>query len=307
MFRAWNFLLLEIWALLAIAAVLGIFVGWMIWGRKAARAYAEIGVLKSSRERKIDRIEGLESDIRALKSRYNEGLSRTERLLEEREAHIEGLEAQLSTTDDDHFKDIDALRAAVADRDTRILDLETKLHATPSDALAEIAELKRASADKDRKLRRLEREIGGRTPAANGHDDELRVPPPFLAPEAAVSGMAESPAPFLRHEDPLPDPLPTSLPDSLPDSLAEAVPGTRPAGLPIARGGAPDDLTRISGIGPNLEELCNRLGFFHFDQIASWTDDEVTWVDANLNGFQGRVSRDNWVDQAKALAKADAE
>ena len=62
-----------------------------------------------------------------------------------------------------------------------------------------------------------------------------------------------------------------------------------------------------TGIGPNLEELCNRLGFFHFDQIASWTDDEVTWVDANLNGFQGRVSRDNWVDQAKALAKADAE
>ncbi len=46
----------------------------------------------------------------------------------------------------------------------------------------------------------------------------------------------------------------------------------------------------------------NELGFYHFDQIAAWTADEVAWVDANLKGFKGRVSRDNWVDQAKTLA-----
>ena len=40
------------------------------------------------------------------------------------------------------------------------------------------------------------------------------------------------------------------------------------------------------------------------DQVAAWRASEVAWVDENLEGFKGRVSRDNWVDQAKKLAKS---
>ena len=71
---------------------------------------------------------------------------------------------------------------------------------------------------------------------------------------------------------------------------------------PAAREGGADDLKRIKGIGPKLEEMCHRLGFFHFDQIAAWTDAELAWVDQNLEGFKGRASRDQWVAQAKQLA-----
>ena len=78
---------------------------------------------------------------------------------------------------------------------------------------------------------------------------------------------------------------------------------TRPAALSEPRGGVADDLKRIKGIGAKLEKLCNDLGFYHFDQIAAWTADEVAWVDANLTGFKGRVTRDNWVAQAKTLAE----
>lgn len=78
--------------------------------------------------------------------------------------------------------------------------------------------------------------------------------------------------------------------------------GTRPEALTQAREGGADDLKRIKGIGPKLEKLCNELGFYHFDQIAGWSADEVAWVNANLAGFKGRVSRDNWVEQAKLLA-----
>jgi predicted flap endonuclease-1-like 5' DNA nuclease len=78
--------------------------------------------------------------------------------------------------------------------------------------------------------------------------------------------------------------------------------GTRPAGLDAPRDGTADDLKQIKGIGPKLEKLCNSLGFWHFDQVAAWTSDEVAWVDANLEGFKGRVTRDKWVDQAKVLA-----
>jgi NADH-quinone oxidoreductase subunit E len=49
--------------------------------------------------------------------------------------------------------------------------------------------------------------------------------------------------------------------------------------------------------------LLHELGFFHYDQIAGWTAEEVAWVDENLKGFKGRVSRDNWVEQAKILAE----
>jgi len=78
--------------------------------------------------------------------------------------------------------------------------------------------------------------------------------------------------------------------------------GTRPATLSAPRDGGADDLKRIKGIGPKLEKLCNDMGFYHFDQIAAWTADEVAWVNANLQGFKGRVSRDEWVAQAKLLA-----
>ncbi|SEK36323.1 Predicted 5' DNA nuclease, flap endonuclease-1-like, helix-3-turn-helix (H3TH) domain [Roseovarius azorensis] len=82
---------------------------------------------------------------------------------------------------------------------------------------------------------------------------------------------------------------------------AEAA-GIRPEGLSAPRDGQADDLKQIKGIGPKLEQLCHGLGFYHFDQIAGWGPQEVAWVDANLKGFKGRVSRDNWVEQARTLA-----
>lgn len=64
----------------------------------------------------------------------------------------------------------------------------------------------------------------------------------------------------------------------------------------------PDDLKRIKGVGPKLEALLHSMGVFHFDQVAAWDDAQVAWVDDNLEGFKGRVSRDEWVEQAKLLA-----
>ena len=81
-----------------------------------------------------------------------------------------------------------------------------------------------------------------------------------------------------------------------------AEPGSRPEMLEGPRGAA-DDLKKIRGVGPKLEKMLNTLGVFHFWQIASWGADEVAWVDENLEGFSGRVSRDDWVGQAELLAK----
>jgi NADH-quinone oxidoreductase subunit E len=78
---------------------------------------------------------------------------------------------------------------------------------------------------------------------------------------------------------------------------------SKPKGLTAARGGKADDLKEINGVGPAMEKLLNKLGYYHFDQVAAWTKSEEAWVDDNLEGFKGRVSRDNWISQAKKLAR----
>ena len=85
-------------------------------------------------------------------------------------------------------------------------------------------------------------------------------------------------------------------------AAAAPVSGAKPATLAAAREGKADDLKMIKGVGPKLEALLNSMGFFHFDQIAAWTEAELAWVDENLEGFKGRASRDEWVAQAKLLA-----
>ncbi len=94
-----------------------------------------------------------------------------------------------------------------------------------------------------------------------------------------------------------------AIPDYDGDGVAEGTDeGTKPELLAQAREGGADNLKEIKGIGPKLEDMLNEMGVFHFDQIASWNDDEVAWVNANLSGFKGRVTRDEWVAQAKILA-----
>lgn len=184
MFHNWGFLLTEIVVLLAIAALLGLFIGWLVWGRTGAVA-VDTG--------EADR---LRTALAECKSRGDEARARVARL-----------ETELA---------------------------EAKARATTAETAAAPAALMSAPA-----------------------------------PQAAEEPAAKAPS--------------------------------KPKGLTEARDGKADDLKLIKGIGPALEKLCHRLGFFHFDQIAAWTDKEIAWVDDNLEGFKGRVTRDQWVAQARDL------
>ncbi|NNU81834.1 NADH:ubiquinone oxidoreductase [Halovulum dunhuangense] len=110
---------------------------------------------------------------------------------------------------------------------------------------------------------------------------------PLSPPNTAAAAPKAAPAPS-------PAPAPAA---SAPVAAADG----RPAGLSAPRGGAADDLKLIKGVGPKLEALLHDMGYFHFEQIAAWTEAEVAWVDENLEGFKGRVSRDEWVAQARDL------
>ena len=84
-------------------------------------------------------------------------------------------------------------------------------------------------------------------------------------------------------------------------SAARAIDG-RPELLKKPHGKA-DDLKLIWGVGPALEKLLNKIGIWHFDQIANWSAKELAWVDEKLEGFKGRAKRDEWIKQSKKLAK----
>ena len=77
--------------------------------------------------------------------------------------------------------------------------------------------------------------------------------------------------------------------------------GTRPDAVEVAGDGA-DNLKRIKGVGPKNEEQLNALGIYKFSQIASWTPENVEWVEGYLS-FPGRIGREAWIDQARVLAE----
>lgn len=204
MFKEWDFLLAEIWGLLALAALVGLIAGWLIWGGR----------------RKATETLGADADeVRRLRS------------------ELDRADAQNRADLNDPLDDVPPMQGGG--------------YARPVPTAA---------------------------PALQPTPQPMRQP--MLTP---------TPPP---QAEPVPEPEP--VPDmAKPDALKEP------------RDGLPDDLTRIKGIGTKLQTLCNDLGFWHYDQIANWTAAEIAWVDQNLKGFKGRVTRDNWVEQARALARND--
>ena len=108
----------------------------------------------------------------------------------------------------------------------------------------------------------------------------------------AFDALAEGAGPALRNQ---------ALIDA--PARPEAAPPPEPAAAPTPRGS--DDLTRIKGLGPKIATLLHSLGVTSFFQIASWSEEDIDRIDAQLVGFEGRIRRDNWVEQAKFLSQGD--
>ena len=130
----------------------------------------------------------------------------------------------------------------------------------------------------------------------------VEAPPPPPPAPAAGAPVAAAPAPIAA---PVNAPVISRVAKIEKAPTKKAAPAAKPAApelLKKPRGNA-DDLKLIWGVGPAFEKLLNKVGVWHFDQIASWTAADIKHVDALLVGFHGRIARDEWVKQAKKLAK----
>jgi molybdopterin-containing oxidoreductase family membrane subunit len=63
----------------------------------------------------------------------------------------------------------------------------------------------------------------------------------------------------------------------------------------------PDDLKKISGVGPKMEEVLNSIGIYSFLQVSKMTKKEYDLLDSITGSFPGRAERDDWSGQAKKL------
>ena len=82
---------------------------------------------------------------------------------------------------------------------------------------------------------------------------------------------------------------------------SEPIEMSQPEGVKKPSDGG-DDLTQIEGVGPKISEVLNGLGIWTYTQIANWNDANQAWIEDHL-AFSGRVSREDWVSQAVALAE----
>ncbi len=135
-----------------------------------------------------------------------------------------------------------------------------------------------------------------------GRGDEVMTGPQngrvFSAPLSGMTTLLEVP----QHEPAKPAKAPRKTgPKAAPGPGAGAV---KPSGgtLFARPEGEADDLKMISGVGPVLEKKLNAFGVTRFDQVAKLTKKDIAALDAALN-FKGRIERDDWVKQARALSR----
>lgn len=132
---------------------------------------------------------------------------------------------------------------------------------------------------------------------------------PVTAPAAAAPKAPADRAKPRARAKPTPKPAPAAKPApkrTPAPKAAQAAPKRTPAHAasvtPAPQPATPDDLTQLKGVGPKLAATLSELGITRFDQIAGWTATEIDRVEARLDGPAGRIRRDDWVGQARALA-----
>ena len=74
----------------------------------------------------------------------------------------------------------------------------------------------------------------------------------------------------------------------------------KPAAPKAGKAAAGGDLKKLSGVGPALEKKLMAAGVTSLEQVAAWTEADVSKIDEELS-FKGRIDREGWIAQAKDL------
>lgn len=303
-----SYLITQTFVALLVAGLLGLLLGWYL---------ARIGAA-SARSALLARLKNAEDDVRALRGEVDVAVNargsaeaEQQRLADELAAlqasgkqgavdanELADLRARLKRADDDAKSlrsELDAAakvrgsteaeRRRLAD-ELAALQAAAKADAADPDELADLrARLKHADDDAKSLRGELEAALHARSNAEAEHRrlaDEL----------AAMQGLQDGQAADVAASEPTPRIL-----AAVAQAAASLAQDTADA--------EPDDLQQIKGIGPKIADRLNELGVLRLQQIAEWTPENIDRVNQHLK-FKGRIEREEWIPQAKALIAARA-
>ena len=136
--------------------------------------------------------------------------------------------------------------------------------------------------------------------------EPARFKPKEAAPASPRPVPAAPPTPSdIPAEPTVPPPPVAQAPEPEPAAPQPAAPAPPAEPAPAPAAAKADNLQLLKGVGPKMATLLGGLGVTSFAQIAAWTDADIAAIDPQLGAFQGRIARDNIVDQAGYLAKGD--
>ena len=115
--------------------------------------------------------------------------------------------------------------------------------------------------------------------------------------EAAPEPKAEKEAPAPKAEEKAQEKAPAKAKESGTDDNKKALFSV----IGEASADNSDDLKKLKGVGPKLEEVLNNAGIFTFEQLSKMTDAEYDLLDGMIDSFKGKGKKDDWAGQAKGL------
>jgi small subunit ribosomal protein S2 len=124
-----------------------------------------------------------------------------------------------------------------------------------------------------------------------------------LAAKAAIDGISRAQGDMGVDLGAAEKPIVEEVPPTAPLAAAGEDAPAEAFEILAAPRGAPDDLTKLHGVGPQLEKKLNEAGIFHFWQIAAMQPADSKKLDTDLK-LNGRIERDGWVTQARASLDA---
>jgi NADH-quinone oxidoreductase subunit E len=186
-----------------------------------------------------------------------------------------------------------ALRGDLDGANARIGELEAEMAGSPA---AELGQLRVDLAERDRRISALETAARSATVAAPSgptEDDLALLRADVASRDVRIAELEKQLA------TPPPAPKEPKAPAATKATAWQK--GTTKVGTPGSD--HKDDLKAINGIGPKMEGILNDFGIQSWEQLAAFTKADVVKVDAALEDFPGRIERDEWVAQAKAILK----
>lgn len=152
-------------------------------------------------------------------------------------------------------------------------------------------------------------EAKAETPEPASAPAEVKAKMPVASKvKAKVEAPAKPVAAKVEKPKPAPKAKALAKPAAAPKVKAKPEPKVgvaAPAPKPKKASGKADDLKKIDGIGPKVEQVLKGRGITRYQDLVAMDDAALTALDNEL-GLDGRVLRDDWAGQARRLAGGKA-